>query len=1066
VSTDENLLFGVLALQADFIDAARFAEACSAWAGRKGAALADLLVERGWLTEQERADVEKFVRRKLDKHRGDARAGLAEVTTDEVRHSLASVADAGVQKSLAEMPCPPSPGVVPTTAHEAAERGRYRLVNLHAQGGIGQVWLARDEAIGRDVALKELRLERRDHPAARSRFLEEARVTGQLEHPGIVPVHELAHGADGSAFYVMRMVRGRTLGEAIKDHHTKRQEKKAGPLELRALLSSFVAVCNAVAYAHSRGVLHRDLKPSNVILGDFGEVIVLDWGLAKLVGKPDQEATGLLPVSVEAGSRDETIQGQVLGTPGFMAPEQAEGRLDLLGPASDVYGLGAVLYQILTGSPPFDGGDTPTLLRRVVREEPQRPRLRVPATSRALEAVCLKALAKKPKDRYASAAELAKEVERWLADEPVRAWREPVRARAGRWVRRHQTLVTGLAVGLLVCVLLGGVAGAWWSGERQKQRASAGSSLERFATLLGQGRLGEARAALEQARSHLGASAPADLLARLRRAEADLDLAERLDAVRADRARLAGSEVNRDGAARGYAAAFADAGLGEPGDAPEEVAARVRASAARAALLAALDAWAYDAAGDRRVWVLSVARAADPDPQRDRLRDPALWRDKGALARAVAEVDGAGLSPNLACALGWLLAGQPEAEALLRQAQRARPGDFWLALSLGEALVKRKEYLEADGYFLVAVALRPDAAFPLTWHGFALASLGRHAEAEKAYRKAIEIDPSNANAHVNLGIALQSQGKWDEAEKAYRMATEIDRKATEIDRNFAPAHVHLGLALLRRGEKAEAEKAFRKAIEIDRNLAPAHVHLGLALLRRGEKAEAEKAFRKAIEIDPSNASAHIDLGSALQQQGKWAEAEKACRKGLDLGYNNPFLREKVRLMPRMAVLHPKLPAYLSGDLQPADNDDRLALAYLCVDERLDAGTVRFYADALEADPKLAEKPSAGYLRDRAITAALAAARGDAVGDGEKARLRGLALRWLRAELAVWGERLANGKDADRDLVKRVLSSWPRRPDLADVRDEKALAALPEGERKAWADFWADVVALEAKAVGK
>src|SRR5262249_30258476 len=158
------------------------------------------------------------------------------------------------------------------------------------------------------------------------------------------------------------------------------------------------------AYAHSRGVLHRDLKPQNVVLGGFGEVIVLDWGLAKVVSKQEEEPTSLLPVSLDAGSRDETIQGQGLGTPGYMAPEQAEGRLDLLGPATDVYGLGAVLYQVLTGSPPFDGGDTPSLLRRVAREEPPRPRQSVPKTPRALEAVCLKALAKKPNDRYASAS--------------------------------------------------------------------------------------------------------------------------------------------------------------------------------------------------------------------------------------------------------------------------------------------------------------------------------------------------------------------------------------------------------------------------------------------------------------------------------------------------------------------------------------------------------------------------------------------------------------------------------------------------------------------------------------
>jgi tetratricopeptide (TPR) repeat protein len=455
--TDRNLLFGVLALQADLLDAARFAEACSAWASRKDIPLPDLLVERGWLTEEERGHVEFLLRRKLLKHDGDARASLAEVTNDEVRRSLASVADPEVQQSLTALPAPASPAPSSTTAYQPPGRGRYTLTRLHGQGGIGQVWLARDADLGRDVALKELRPEREGHPGARARFLEEARVTGQLEHPGIVPVHELACPADAPPFYTMRMVRGWTLAEAIKDYHRKRQAGQVGPLDLHSLLRAFVAVCNAVAYAHSRGVLHRDLKPANVVLGDYGEVVVLDWGLARLLSRNGQveEATSLLPVSLEGGSRDETLQGQVLGTPAYMAPEQAEGRLDLLGPTSDVYALGAVLYEVLSGQPPFSGPND-EVLRRVAREEPEPPRQRVAAVPAALEAVCLKALAKKPAGRYASAGELGKEVERWLADEPVGAFRDPVLVRAGRWARKHRAPVAGAAAALLVA--LGGLS--------------------------------------------------------------------------------------------------------------------------------------------------------------------------------------------------------------------------------------------------------------------------------------------------------------------------------------------------------------------------------------------------------------------------------------------------------------------------------------------------------------------------------------------------------------------------------------------------------------------------------
>jgi serine/threonine-protein kinase len=455
MDADRNLLFGVLALQADLIDQRQFAEACTDWSTRKQTPLADILVEQGWLGVDDRADVDKLLQRKLKKHKGDARAGLTEVTTDPVRQSLAGVADAAVQQSLAGVTTPPAGLVLEaTTAPAVEQRDRYTLSRLHATGGIGRVWLARDASLARDVALKELRPERAANPAVSARFLREARITGQLEHPGIVPIYEVGQRPeDQTPFYTMRFVRGRTLAEAARAYHERRRRGEAGPLELRQLLGDFVGVCHAVAYAHSRGVLHRDLKPSNVVLGDYGEVIVLDWGLARLLAETEADTA---PLEVPASSDlAQTIQGQVLGTPAYMAPEQAEGRLDQLGPPTDVYGLGAVLYEVLTGRPPFRSDESTALLRQVVHETPARPRSLVPSIPAALEAVCLKALAKKARERYPTAKELAGEVQHWLADEPVSACREPVTARLARWSRRHRPLVVGaLAVAAAVVVAL------------------------------------------------------------------------------------------------------------------------------------------------------------------------------------------------------------------------------------------------------------------------------------------------------------------------------------------------------------------------------------------------------------------------------------------------------------------------------------------------------------------------------------------------------------------------------------------------------------------------------------
>jgi serine/threonine protein kinase len=488
---DRNLLFGVLALQADLIDSSQFARACVLWSAQKHVPLEEVLVEQGWLSGDDCTDVLRLLERKLSKHGDDARASLAAVLGAEARRSLAGIADPDVQRSLAELPVRAGRVLVSTVAPRSESRQRYTLTHLHARGGIGQVWLAHDDEIGRDVALKELRPERGGEVALTARFLAEARITGQLEHPGIVPVYELSRRpGDDQPFYTMRFVKGRTLRDAIGAYHAKRQKGEARPLDLVSLLGAFVGVCNAVAYAHSRGVVHRDLKPQNVVLGDFGEVIVLDWGLAKLVepDRPNLPADSETPTVAEAPPPvqmgreflpDATIQGQVLGTPAYMAPEQASGRIDLVDPLTDVYGLGAMLYEVLTGAPPFPGDDTQDVLRKVQQEEPARPRERVGTVSRALEAVCLKALAKKRGARYSSAVALAQDVQHWLADEPVSACRDRLATRFARWSRRHRVLVASAALLLLAAVVSLGALSFLIDRERRRTdqaRADADAS--------------------------------------------------------------------------------------------------------------------------------------------------------------------------------------------------------------------------------------------------------------------------------------------------------------------------------------------------------------------------------------------------------------------------------------------------------------------------------------------------------------------------------------------------------------------------------------------------------------
>jgi serine/threonine-protein kinase len=450
----------MLALQNGLIDQGQLVAAFQAWTREKERRLAEHLVGRGDLDGDQRAGVEAMVALHLKKHGGDAEKSLAAIPAARaIRAELTMVG----QGDDSDRTCSFSVGA-PTSDGQ-----RFRILRPHAKGGLGAVFVALDAELQREVALKQILDSHADDPFSRQRFLLEAEITGGLEHPGVVPVYGLGAYPDGRPYYAMRFIRGDSLKEAIDRFHQRTSTRSHSPLggegrgegaaaaagsrdlELRKLLRRFLDVCNAIDYAHSRGILHRDIKPANVIVGKHGETLVVDWGLAKAIGRSDPTSGERTLVPSSASGSAETLPGSAMGTPAYMSPEQAEGDLARLGPRTDVYSLGATLYYLLTGNPPLDG-DVADVLRAVQKGDFPPPRAVDPTIDRALDAISLKAMAMKPDDRYPTAKALAEDVERWMADEPVTAWREPFPRRMRRWARRNRTVVATAAAAVLVAL--------------------------------------------------------------------------------------------------------------------------------------------------------------------------------------------------------------------------------------------------------------------------------------------------------------------------------------------------------------------------------------------------------------------------------------------------------------------------------------------------------------------------------------------------------------------------------------------------------------------------------------
>jgi serine/threonine-protein kinase len=944
---ERNLLLGMLALRNDFISPDALVAALNAWAQSKATPLADILIEQGRLRRDDCALLESLVRRHLELHADDPRRSLSALPCpDSTRQMLEQIADVDVQASMAHL-TPNRPTMADTGPASLPPRSdsgpRYRILRPHARGGLGEVFVALDEELHREVALKEMQDRYAADPASRARFLLEAEVTGRLEHPGVVPVYGLGISADGRPYYAMRFIRGDSLQQAIQAFH-QREASARDPgertLALRALLGRFVAVCNAVAYAHSRGVLHRDLKPGNIMLGPYGETLVVDWGLAKPGGLADQDGPNreesLQPSA--GGSSEPTQAGAALGTPGYMSPEQAAGNLKEMGPASDVYSLGSTLYHLLTGKAPFAGKDVLEVLSRVEAGDFLPPRQVHAPVPPALEAVCLKAMALRPSDRYASPRALAEDIEHWLADEPVSPYSEPLAVRLGRWGRRHRAVVSGAAA-LLLTALAALAAGLVAVDHERQRTATANAELARLNTDL------EA----EQQRTQDALQAEAR---RRRQARQALDaLASRLVEDWLSRQQVLQPEHKRFLA---QALASYEEFAKDTGD-DEEARLGVARAYHRIGHLRGLlgQAAEAEAAYDRSRELYAKLAADFPDRSELRRQLATNLHNRGGLYATTGRSKEAEAAFRDALAIRIALASEfPDRAEIRREMARSQINLGIFLRSAGrlpeaeeavQAAVTVQRQLVAD--FRDHPEFRQELGQGASLRGVLLMETARLKEAEAAYGEAIAIleqlaaDFPNqpefrqdlANSLNNRGGLYASTDRLKEAETAYRAALTVHQQLVadfparpEFRQDLGSSHNNLGLLLVELGRPREAEAAYRDAVSIQKRLAadfparPEFRHelalstnsLALLLKTANRPKEAEAAFRDALALERplapgAAAPPHYQdgLGTTLTNLANLLRDQGQARPALSL------LEEALPLLHSALKANPRHPEY-------------------------------------------------------------------------------------------------------------------------------------------------------------
>jgi serine/threonine protein kinase/Flp pilus assembly protein TadD len=935
-----------------------------------------------------------------------------------------------------------------------APLGDFRIVREVGRGGMGIVYEAEQISLGRRVALKVLPFAATMDPRQLQRFHNEARAAAGLHHTNIVPVH--AVGCErGVHYYAMQFIDGRTLADLITQQRqgppsqvpTMAEEEaaasattvppaaqatSAAPRDkayFRRVAEWGIQAAEALDCAHSLGVVHRDVKPANLLVDGTGRLWVTDFGLAQ----------------VHSDARL-TMTGDLVGTLRYMSPEQALAKRVVIDHRTDVYSLGATLYELLTLEPAFRGADRQELLRQIAFEEPRPPRRVNRAVPAELETIVLKALEKNPAERYATAKELADDLRRWLEDQPIQARRPSLGHRARKWAQRHKPLVGAVAVCLLVTLVTGGGSAGWVLGDRAtRQREAEGKvrqALDEAAPRLRQGNpwdpalISAARRSEAQLNGDLISQ---DLRRRVEQLRRDVNMLADLERIRLDQTGPQDEHWDRTGADAAYMWAFQQYGIEVENLGPQQVTSLVQGSAIREHLVAGLYHWATSLTDDhsaarrlkRAKGLLELARQADPHQWQDLVRELMLARDGRELEHLVESAPVEELPAALLDQLEIVVrlrakSSQPiqPLVELLRRAQRRFPADFWINNNLAQALhahLQPPKLDEAIGFYRAALALRPLSPGAHLNLGLALYQSGNVEAAIAEYREAIHLRSDYVSAHSNLGLALKKKGQLDEAVAAFR-------EAIRHHKDSAAAHNNLGLVLQDKGQLDDAIAEFREASRLKPDSPLPHCNLGNALRDRGQLDEAIAECREAIRLKKDYAEAHGNLGAAFLASGRLDEAAVESR-------------EAIRLQPGLSAAYGNLGLVL---VQKGDVNEAIA----------------FFTTAFAEHPKLRDDLQIQARYNAACAAALAGCDQGKYADRNdnqaRGRLRRQALEWLRADLAAYRRLLDREPDKAGPAVRERMRHWQQDQDFAGVRGPEALAKLPEGERRDWQDLWAHV----------